>query len=1068
METQSVEKLLLEIEELKNRLAEAEQLIDAIKAGEVDAFALTKDDKPEIFTLQSGDYAYRVLVENFSEGALNLSEEGLIVYTNASFYETLNISYEKVIGKSIFDFVHPESKAVFVDLLRKGFKGQSKGEVNLVVGKKIFPVYVSLKTLSPSLPTVGMIVTDLTEKKHTEKELESKKMLQDFFMKAPFALCVFEGEDCVVSLLNEMCCAVMDKNENEAIGKNLFDLVPRTVALGFSKIINTIFNTRQPYYGNEYPVNYFIYGEEYNRYFDFVFQPKFDTANNVTGIIAIAIDVSDKVIARKKIEKSAIENSLLAAIVHSSEDAIIGKTLDGIITNWNPGAQKLFGFTAEEMIGQSVTKIIPKDRLSEEPAILSRLEKGEVVEHFHTKRMAKNGDLLDISLTISPIRDNEGKIVGASKIARDITKEKQVQEKLNSTKDQLELSISAGNIGIWNLNLNSNHLQWSKQQCEIYGIAENEFEQTLDAFWKFVHPEDRLQLQEDAEEILKIRKSELVQQFRITRADGTERWIESRSRTQYNSQGEPEFNTGINIDITSEKLFSRELEAKVSERTLELTRQKDFNETIINSTPDLITAYDPECRFIVFNKACEDFFSIKQADVIGKVYTDLFPKAKGKQGHKDLLSALNGETIHNAVYHSPVTGKFYENYISPLRDECGKIYAAVAIAHDITDYLHAGEQIRQSEEKFKALFSAAPLGLVLSEIPSGKIVDVNEIYCETIGYTKQECINKTSLELNLVDGNDRQKIVDELEKNGFVKSASVDIRTKSGKIMPVLNSIETIFIGDKKYLLSAIIDITERRNAERKMEEKNIELQNVNKELEAFNYISSHDLQEPLRKIQIFAGRIIATEKEQLSETAKGYFNRMNEAAVRMQTLIQDLLRFSSLANTEHKFEIIELTKIINEVRKDFKETLEEKNATILTGHMCEVNLIPFQFRQLLENLIGNSLKFSRPGIEPEIEITSKIIDAAYLNLPYRDNGNWCHIIYTDNGIGFEAHYSEKIFQVFQRLHSKEEYSGTGIGLAIVKKIIDNHNGKISATSEPGKGARFDIYIPAGDTITAN
>src|SRR5436190_5260506 len=169
MAEHSTTNLLSEIEELRSRLDEAEQFIEALKAGEVDAFAINKNNKSEIFTLESGDYAYRILVENFSEGALNISEDGLIVYTNTYFYELVNLPYEKVICTSVFDFIHPGSKETFRELFKKGLAGQSKGEINLAIGKKIIPVYVSLTSLYPRLQTVGMIITDLTEKKEKEK-----------------------------------------------------------------------------------------------------------------------------------------------------------------------------------------------------------------------------------------------------------------------------------------------------------------------------------------------------------------------------------------------------------------------------------------------------------------------------------------------------------------------------------------------------------------------------------------------------------------------------------------------------------------------------------------------------------------------------------------------------------------------------------------------------------------------------------------------------------------------------------------------------------------------------------
>jgi two-component system CheB/CheR fusion protein len=243
--------------------------------------------------------------------------------------------------------------------------------------------------------------------------------------------------------------------------------------------------------------------------------------------------------------------------------------------------------------------------------------------------------------------------------------------------------------------------------------------------------------------------------------------------------------------------------------------------------------------------------------------------------------------------------------------------------------------------------------------------------------------------------------------------------------------------------------------------EKNNELEGMNKDLESFAYVSSHDLQEPLRKIQTFTGRILETEFENLSENAKAYFGRMQESAKRMQTLIEDLLTYSHTSSMERKFEKTDLRIIIEDVKTELKEALLEKKATIKASDTCEADIIPFQFRQLMHNLISNALKFSKPGTPPQITIKSKLIKGRKSeNEKLAPDKEYCHISVSDNGIGFEPEFKERIFDIFQRLHGKSEYAGTGIGLAIVKKIVENHNGVITATSELNKGARFDIYIP--------
>jgi light-regulated signal transduction histidine kinase (bacteriophytochrome) len=253
----------------------------------------------------------------------------------------------------------------------------------------------------------------------------------------------------------------------------------------------------------------------------------------------------------------------------------------------------------------------------------------------------------------------------------------------------------------------------------------------------------------------------------------------------------------------------------------------------------------------------------------------------------------------------------------------------------------------------------------------------------------------------------------------------------------------------------------EKQVAERTKElgDTNIELGKMNKELQTFAYISSHDLQEPLRKIQTFSTQIMEKESQNLSESGKDKFLRMQNAAKRMQTLIGDLLTYSRTNIQERKFEKTDLNKIIEEVKDDLKEELQQKHATIEVEEMCEGVIIPFQFRQLLFNLLSNSLKFSKEA--PLIKIKSEIgIGGKLNNQKLAKEVKYCHIRVSDNGIGFEQQYNEKIFEVFQRLHSKSEYEGTGIGLSIVKKIVENHNGVITAKGELNKGATFDIYIP--------
>ena len=230
--------------------------------------------------------------------------------------------------------------------------------------------------------------------------------------------------------------------------------------------------------------------------------------------------------------------------------------------------------------------------------------------------------------------------------------------------------------------------------------------------------------------------------------------------------------------------------------------------------------------------------------------------------------------------------------------------------------------------------------------------------------------------------------------------------------------------------------------------EKNKELERMNNELQSFSYIASHDLQEPLRKIQTFSDRILEREHDLLSVEGKDYFRRMQNAAKRMQELINDLLTYSRTSTDEKLFKPTDLNEIINRVKADLKEEINHKNAVIEVSGLTTLSVIPYQMGQLFQNLISNSLKFSFPDKAPHISITGST------------EGQMFRILVKDNGIGFEDIYKDRIFEVFQRLHGKMEYNGTGIGLAIVKKIVENHKGSIIASGKLGEGSTFEILIP--------
>jgi PAS domain S-box-containing protein len=308
---------------------------------------------------------------------------------------------------------------------------------------------------------------------------------------------------------------------------------------------------------------------------------------------------------------------------------------------------------------------------------------------------------------------------------------------------------------VWVANNRGEIIYFNDRINEFDGVTKRD-----DGTWSWegvLHPEDLEGTKQAWANALQ-RESAFEKENRMLLKDGTYKWYLSRSSPQKNESGQLICWYGTSTYIHDQKLFEEILEQKVIERTEELRVQKEFADTIVNTSADLICVYDKELRVIGFNKACEDFFHIKREDIHGKVLWDVFPDAKKSAAHNDLLRAFRGEIVHNNNYKSSVTQHIYENFLTPLKNADGEVYAVVVIARDITENVLATEKIKQSEEKFNKLFEFAPLGLTLSETPSGRLVDANDAFWDLVGYTREEYQGRTSIELNLIDPRHRAAI----------------------------------------------------------------------------------------------------------------------------------------------------------------------------------------------------------------------------------------------------------------------------------------------------------------------
>ena len=368
------------------------------------------------------------------------------------------------------------------------------------------------------------------------------------------------------------------------------------------------------------------------------------------------------------------------------------------------------------------------------------------------------------------------------------------------------------------------------------------------------------------------------------------------------------------------------------------------------------------------------------------------------------------------------------------------------------------QELQKLQKRTESILDSAGEGIYGLDL-QGKINFVNPAAGKISGWKVEEMVGKFEHEIFLKG----QPSAEALRKDANGDHLTdQEFHRRDGQAFPV-EYVRTP-IKDKERLVGAVIifkDITERKRAEDAINRKAAELARSNAELEQFAYVASHDLQEPLRKIQAFGDRLkMKCDAANLVE-GRDFLERMQSAAARMQTLINDLLTFSRVISSSQPFSPVELTPLIRGVLGDLEVRIEQTKATVEVGELPTIDADTTQMRQLFQNLVGNALKFQPAGHTPVIKISARILKSPFAGTPEEDPyAEQCEILVEDNGIGFEEKYIEKIFAVFQRLHGRNEYEGTGVGLAVCRRITDRHGGTITARSKLGEGACFVVTVP--------
>ena len=518
-------------------------------------------------------------------------------------------------------------------------------------------------------------------------------------------------------------------------------------------------------------------------------------------------------------------------------------------------------------------------------------------------------------------------------------------------------------------------------------------------------------------------------------------------------------------------LFRLDLKRKEVERSLQV-KNEELEQTLViidekekkirqlfEAAPDAVITIDERGIITNWNHQAEQMFGWKTEEVVGSELAETIIPEQYREAHrkglKHFLKTGEGPVLNKPIEITAVTREGLEFpvelKISP--SETGGRYMFIGFVRDITERKKAEEELKNSGERFMKIFEFSPVAKSMSEIETGKIVRINSAFEKMFKIDREDAIGRTAADLKFISKEKRAEIINTVIQQEGILTKEMKVRRADGEAIDVMASFHLIEFDQTKYMLAALVDITERAKLESELKTKAEALQNANQELESFSYSVSHDLRAPLRAVTGFSNILLEDYGEKLDDEGKRTIDTIVKNTLRMGRLIDDILAFSRLSRQEFSRYPVDMKGVFSETFAELlsneppdrkvKFTIDDLENT--TGDRAMIT-------QVATNLLSNALKFTRPRELAEIHVGGEIIGNDYV------------YFVKDNGVGFDERYKDKLFGVFQRLHKDEEFEGTGVGLANVKRIVNRHGGRIWAESQIDQGTAFYFTLPSSKT----
>ncbi|MDQ5986911.1 MAG: Adaptive-response sensory-kinase SasA [Syntrophus sp. SKADARSKE-3] len=750
-------------------------------------------------------------------------------------------------------------------------------------------------------------------------------------------------------------------------------------------------------------------------------------------------DINDLKLAEEALRD---RERLFQDVIDGSTSPIFLKDFDGKFITINASLERMLGMSREEIKGKTDYDIAPK----------------EVADYWrtHDKKVMETGKAIQVEELADlpgghhiflankfPLVDVEGQVYGVGAISHDITKRKRAEEALKQSEQRWATTLASigdaviatdaeGKVTFMNA-VAETLTGWTTEDATGKSVVE---------VFNIINEYTRQVVESPVTRVLKEGVIVgLANHTILIRKDGTDIPIDDSGAPIRDADGKTLGVVLVFRDITERKQAEEALiQSEERYRRLFETMQEGFfvAEAVLDES-----GKPSDLRYLVVNQIMERLTGRTREQLVNHTYRELWANADQKWIAKLANVAMTGEPIFVDGY-GPGTGLWLQ--IQAYSPSHGQV---AAIINDITDRKQAEDALRLSEEKFSAAFANNPTAIALTRFDDGLFLEVNNTWVALNGYSRDEVIGHSVRGMGIWPTDDAAKrFRRELEEKGFFYGWEQEFRRKSGEVFIAQLSAQLLTFQGEKIVLSTLVDITKRKQAEMELMKRTQQLEEANKELESFSYSVSHDLKAPLRAIDGYSRMLLKKDADKLSEDTIRKLDVIRSNAEKMNSLIDDLLSFSRVVKSSIFISDINMDKLARDVWSEIRAANADRELEFQIANIVPGKGDSTLIRQVLTNLFSNAVKFTKtrkPGI---IEVGC-----------YRENFDVVYFI-KDNGVGFDMAYYDKLFGVFQRLHSQEQYEGTGVGLAIVHRIITRHGGRIWAEGKVDKGASFFFTLP--------